>query len=193
MGKILSEEERRHMLEKLESKIVATRFMTLKYITSSINTDKVDFAKMDIEIPEFSKSLVRIIEFLAEKDPEEMVKREAGVCIENLKKKLNPTLRQDVPVCTSCGERLVVSYKFCTKCGVGLKEQKWVATYKPCEKCQSLIDPKWNSCSNCGNLLIKKVEGPKVCPFCKKAIDPNWMMCPFCGSKLKLAVPGQGT
>lgn len=97
MGKILSEEERRHMLEKLESKIVATRFMTLKYITSSINQDKVDFAKMDMELPEFSKSLVRIIEQLAEKDTEEMVKREAAVCLENLKKKLNPALMQDVP------------------------------------------------------------------------------------------------
>ena len=191
MGKILSDEERRHMLEKLESKIVATRFMTLKYISSSINTDKVDFAKMDIEIPEFSKSLVRIIEFLAEKDPEEMVKREAGVCIENLKKKLNPTLRHDVPVCASCGERLVVSYKFCTKCGSDLKGQKWITTYKQCEKCQNPIDPKWTNCSNCGNLLVKKVEIAKVCPFCKKNIDPNWIMCPFCGSKLKLAVPGQ--
>ncbi len=100
MGKILSEEERRHMLEKLESKIVATRFMTLKYITSSINQDKVDFAKMDMELPEFSKSLVRIIEQLAEKDTEEMVKREAAVCLENLKKKLNPALMQDVPMCT---------------------------------------------------------------------------------------------
>ncbi len=186
MGKMLSEEERRHMLEKLESKIVATRFMTLKYISSSISLDKVDFAKMDIEIPEFTKSLFRIIEFLAEKDAEEMVKREAGVCLENLKKKLNPALRQDAPICTSCGERLVVSYKFCTKCGVDLKAQKWVSTYKLCEKCNHTIDPKWNNCSNCGNQLIKKVEVPKTCSFCKKNIEPNWMMCPFCGSKLKL-------
>ncbi|KCZ71141.1 replication restart DNA helicase PriA [Candidatus Methanoperedens nitroreducens] len=186
MGKMLSEEERRHMLEKLESKIVATRFMTLKYISSSINTDKVDFAKMDIEIPEFTKSLVRIIEFLVEKDPEEMVKREAGVCLENLKKKLNPTLMHDVPVCTSCGERLVVSYRFCTKCGVDLKGQKWVATYKLCEKCQNYIDPKWNNCSHCGNVLIKKVDVPKACSFCKKKIEPGWMLCPYCGSRLKL-------
>ncbi len=190
MSKILSEEERRHMLEKLESKIVATRFMTLKYISSSINTDKVDFGKMDIEIPEFTKTLVRIIEVLAEKDPEEMVKREAGVCIENLKKKLNPTLRHDVPTCMSCGERLVVSYKFCTKCGVELKGQKWLSTYKPCEKCQNPVDPVWTNCANCGNVLIKKVEVSKICQFCKKTIDPNWIMCPFCGSKLKLGIPG---
>ncbi len=123
MGKILSEEERRHMLEKLESKIVATRFMTLKYITSSISQDKVDFGKMDMEIPEFTKSLVRIIELLVEKDTEEMVKREAAVCLENLKKKINPTLMRDVPICASCGERVVVSYRFCTKCGVDLKPQ----------------------------------------------------------------------
>lgn len=190
MGKILSEEERRHMLEKLESKIVATRFMTLKYITSSINQDKVDFSKMDMELPEFSKSLVRIIEMLAEKDTEEMVKREAAVCLENLKRKLNPALMQDVPMCTSCKERVVVSYRFCTKCGVELKGQKWVTTYKHCEKCQNTIDPKWNNCSYCGNQLIKKVEVPKTCGFCKKPIDPNWLMCPFCGSKLKL-VAGQ--
>lgn len=186
MGKILSEEERRHMLEKLESKIVATRFMTLKYISSAINQNKVDFAKMDMEIPEFTKSLVRIIEFLAEKDLEEMVKREAGVCLENLKMKLNPTLMHDVPVCTSCGERLVVSYRFCTKCGVELKGQKWAATYKRCEKCQGPIDPKWNNCSTCGNQLIKKVDAPKTCSFCKKNIEPGWIMCPYCGSKLKL-------
>ncbi len=186
MAKILSEEERRHMLEKLESKIVATRFMTLKYITSSINQDKVDFAKMDLEIPEFTKSLVRIIEVLGEKDTEEMVRREAAVCLENLKKKLNPTLMNDVPICTSCKERVVVSYKFCTKCGIELKGQKWVSTYKVCEKCQNVVDPKWNNCSACGNLLIKKVEVAKICQFCKKNIDPSWLVCPFCGSKLKL-------
>ena len=190
MGKILSEEERRHMLEKLESKIVATRFMTLKYITSSINQDKVDFAKMDMELPEFSKSLVRIIEQLAEKDTEEMVKREASVCIENLKKKLNPALMQDVPMCTSCGERVVVSCRFCTKCGIELKGQKWASTYKICEKCQNSYDPKWNNCSYCGNQLIKKVEVAKICGFCKKNIEPSWLMCPYCGSRLKL-VAGQ--
>lgn len=186
MGKILSEEERRHMLEKLESKIVATRFMTLKYISSSISQSKVDFAKMDMELPEFTKNLVRTIEFLAEKDQEEMVKREAKVCLENLKNKLNPTLMHDVPACTSCGERLIVSYKFCTKCGVLLNGQKWLETYKPCEKCQNPVDPKWNNCSNCGFQLIKKVEGPKQCHFCKKQIEPSWLVCPFCGSKLKL-------
>lgn len=186
MGKILSEEERRHMLEKLESKIVATRFMTLKYISSSISQNKVDFAKMDMEIPEFTKNLVRITEYLAEKDPEEMVKREAKVCLENLKRKLNPTLMHDVPVCTECGERLVVSYKFCTKCGVKLEGQKWLNTYKPCPKCKSPFDPKWSNCSHCGNQLIKKVEVQKNCPFCKKEIQSSWIMCPFCGSKLKL-------
>jgi len=44
------------MLEKLGKKIVATRFMTLKYITSSISQDKVDFAKMDMEMPDFTKA-----------------------------------------------------------------------------------------------------------------------------------------
>jgi len=185
-GKILSEEERRHMLEKLESKIVATRFMTLKYITSTINQEKVDYAKMDMEMPDFTKSLVRIIENLGQKDTEEMVKREAAVCLENLKKKLNPTLMHDVPMCTACGERVIVSYRFCTKCGVEMKGQKWTATYKLCEKCQNPFDPKWNNCSFCGNQLIKKVEVAKNCPFCKKGIEPSWLMCPYCGSKLKL-------
>ena len=172
MGKILSEEERRHMLEKLESKIVATRFMTLKYITSSINQDKVDFAKMDMELPEFSKSLVRIIEQLADKDTEEMVKREASVCIENLKKKLNPALMQDVPMCTSCGERVVVSCRFCTKCGIELKGQKWASTYKICEKCQNSYDPKWNNCSYCGNQLIKKSKLQKSADSVRKISSP---------------------
>lgn len=186
MGKILSEEERRHLLDKLESKIVATRFMTLKYISSTINLAKVDFARMDLEIPEFTKSLMRIIEFLAEKDKEEMVKNEAVICLTNLKKKIDPTLMRDVPICASCGERLVVSYKFCTKCGSDLKGQKWLSTYKSCVKCQSPIDTKWHNCSTCGNQLIQKTEVPKNCSFCKNKIDPKWIMCPFCGSKLKL-------
>jgi RNA polymerase subunit RPABC4/transcription elongation factor Spt4 len=146
----------------------------------------VDYAKMDMEMPDFTKSLVRIIENLGQKDTEEMVKREAGVCLENLKKKLNPTLMHDVPMCTSCGERVVVSYRFCTKCGAEMKGQKWIATYKLCEKCQNPFDPKWNNCSFCGNQLIQKVEVAKICPFCKKGIEPGWLMCPFCGSKLKL-------
>jgi len=59
--------EKQAHLEKLRKKIVATRFMTLKYITSSISQDKVDFAKMDMEMPDFTKSLVRIIEHLGKK------------------------------------------------------------------------------------------------------------------------------
>jgi len=80
------------LLEKLNSKMVATRFMALKSITFSINQNQIDFSKMDMEIPEFTKNLVRIIELLAENDPEEMVKRESGVCIEILKK--NSILQQ---------------------------------------------------------------------------------------------------
>lgn len=183
MGKILSEEERRQMLEKLQSKMTATRYMALKFITSSINQDKVDFAKMDMEIPEFTRSLLRIIERLSEKDYDEMVKREAAVCLENLKKKTNPILMQDMNLCASCGERVFLSYRFCTNCGVDLKGQKWVS-YKLCKKCQNAIDPKWNNCSYCGNQLIKKVEVAKPCRFCQKSIEPSWSMCPFCGSRL---------
>jgi hypothetical protein len=186
MGKILSEEERRHLLEKLNSKMVATRFMALKSITFSINQNQIDFSKMDMEIPEFTKNLVRIIELLAEKDPEEMVKRESGVCIEILKKKLNPAAMHDLPKCSSCGESALVSSRFCTQCGVDLRGQKWVSDYKLCEKCKTPIDPRWNNCIFCGNQLIKKVNIVKTCQFCKKNVEASWLMCPFCGSKLKI-------
>ncbi len=185
MGKLLSEEERRHLLEKLNSKMVATRFMALKFITSSINLDQVDFIKMDVITPEFTKKLVKIVELICEKDRDEMVKREAIVCLENLKKKLNPSLMKDMPVCTSCGESVVISSRFCTKCGVDLKSQKWVSVYKLCEKCKNPVDPEWNVCSYCGNQLIKKVEVEKTCQFCKKNINSSWLMCPFCGSMVK--------
>lgn len=186
MGKILSEEERRHLLEKLNSKMVATRFMALKFISSSINLDQVDFIKMDVIIPDFTKNLVKIVEQICEKDRDEMVKREASVCLENLKKKINPALMKDMPRCTSCGESVVVSYCFCTKCGVDLKSQKWVSDYKLCAKCKKPVDSEWNVCSYCGNQLIKKVEVEKICQFCKKNIHSSWLMCPFCGSKVKI-------
>lgn len=186
MGKILSEEERQHLLDKLNSKMVATRFMALKSITFSINQNQIDFSKMDMEIPEFTRNLVKIIELLAKEDPQEMVKREAGVCIEIFKKKINHVTMQDLPKCTSCGENAMITSLFCTKCGVGLRDQKWVSTYKLCEKCKYPIEPGWNNCSFCGNQLIKKVETVKICQFCKKNVDPSWLMCPFCGSKLKI-------
>lgn len=166
--------------------MVATRFMALKFISSSINLDQVDFIKMDVITPEFTKNLVKIVEQICEKDRDEMVRREASVSLENLKKKIDPALMKDMPVCTSCGESVVVSYCFCTKCGVDLKSQKWVSAYKLCEKCKKPVDPEWNVCSYCGNQLIKKVEVDKICQFCKKNINTSWLMCPFCGSKVKI-------
>jgi RNA polymerase subunit RPABC4/transcription elongation factor Spt4 len=186
MGKMLSEEERRHLLEKLNSKMVAIRYMALKFITSSINLDQVDFIKMDLINPEFTKNLVNIVEQICEKDRDEMVKREANVCLEIMKKKLNPALMKDMPVCTSCGERVVISYRFCTKCGVDIKNQNWVSAYKLCEKCKNPVDPQWNVCSYCGNQLIKKIEVEKTCQFCKKNINSSWLMCPYCSSKVKI-------
>lgn len=185
MGKIISEEERRHLLEKLNSKMVATRYMALKFISSSINLDQVDFIKVDMINPEFTRNLVDIVELINEKDRDEMVKHEASVCLTNLKKKLNPALMKDMPVCTSCGESVVISSRFCTKCGVDLKNQKWVSAYKLCEKCKNPVDPEWNVCSCCGNQLIKKVEVEKSCQFCNKIINSSWLMCPYCGSKVK--------
>ncbi len=186
MGKTLSQEEQKQTLKKLESDLVATRFMTLKYISYTLLQNKVDYLKLDMEEPEFTKSLVRIVENIAKKDNVEMVKREASLCLENLKKILNPAVTLDVPMCASCGERIVVSFKFCTKCGAELKGQKWASTQKHCENCQIPVDPVWFNCPNCGNALIKKVEVIKNCPLCKKDMDPNWMVCPFCGSRLKL-------
>ncbi len=186
MGKTLSQEEQRQMLEKLESTLVATRFMTLKYVSYTILQDKVDYAKMDVELPEFTKSLVRIVEHISKNDTVEMVKREGVLCLENLKKKISPVALHEAPICTSCGERVVVSYKFCTRCGAELKGQKWVSAYKQCEKCQSPVDQTWFNCGNCGNVLIKKAEISRTCPLCKKDTDPNWILCPFCGSKLNL-------
>jgi len=168
MGKMLSDEERRHLLEKLTSKMVATRFMALKFISSSIKLNQVDFIKMDLIMPEFTKNLVTIVELICEKDRDAMVKLEASVCLENLKKKLTPAFMKDMPVCTSCGESMVVSYCFCTKCGVDLKSQKWVSAYKLCEKCKNPVDLEWNVCSNCGNQLIKKVEVEKSANSARK-------------------------
>jgi RNA polymerase subunit RPABC4/transcription elongation factor Spt4 len=188
MGKILSEEERRHMLERLGSKMNATRFMALKFISASINQNEIDYAKMGIEMPEFTKSLLRIIEQLSEKDTDKLIKSAAGVCLTALKLKIDSSPRQDVHMCTTCGEKMVLSNRFCTKCGLELRSQKWASAFKLCEKCQNAIDPRWIICSYCGNQLIKKVEVAKVCQFCKKNIEPSWSMCPFCGSKLNFSV-----
>lgn len=186
MGKMLSEEERRHLLEKLNSKMVATRYMALKFISSSIYLDQVDFIKVDMINPEFTKNLLKIVELICEKDRDEMVKREARVCLENLKKKLNPALMKDMPVCTSCGEFVMVSYRHCTQCGVDIKSQEWISAYKLCEKCKNPVDNEWNVCSYCGNQLNKKVEVEKTCQFCNKNINSSWLMCPYCGSQVKI-------
>jgi len=139
MGKIISEEERHNLLEKLNSKMVASRYMALKFISSSISLDQVDFIKMDLINPEFTRNLVKKVELICEKDRDEMVKREASVCLGNLKKKLNPALMKDMPACTYCGESVMLSYRFCTKCGVDIKNQEWVSAYKLCEKCKNRI------------------------------------------------------
>jgi RNA polymerase subunit RPABC4/transcription elongation factor Spt4 len=91
-----------------------------------------------------------------------------------------------LPKCTSCGENAMIISHFCTNCGVDLKSQKWVSTYKLCEKCKNPIEPGWKNCSICGNQLIQKVETVKICQFCKKNVDTSWLMCPYCGSKLKI-------
>lgn len=186
MGKIFSSEEQKQTLAKLESDVVATRFMTLKYVTFTALQDKLDYAKMDVELPDFTKTLVRTIDNIAKNDKVEMVKKEAITCIDALKKKLTPALMVDVPMCSSCGDKVLVTFKYCTKCGTDLKGQKWALNLKKCEKCQNPVDALWNNCPNCGNVLIQKVEVIRNCPACKKTTDPGWAMCPFCGTRLKL-------
>lgn len=185
MGKIISREEQTQTLKKLGSELVATRFMTVKYIYFTLLQEKIDYTRMDMEDPEYIKNLLCKLDHIAKEDSVDMVKKEANLCLENLKKKVNPAAMIDLPVCTSCGERVVISFRFCTKCGMDLKGQKWVGSQKLCEKCQTPIDPAWFNCSNCGNMLVKKVEASRSCPMCNKKVEPNWILCPFCGSKLK--------
>jgi len=53
MPKVLSNEERKHMLTKLESAMVATRFMTLKHINTSVIRNSIDFVTIEVQDPKF--------------------------------------------------------------------------------------------------------------------------------------------
>lgn len=178
------------MLTKLESDVVATRFMTLKFINTSVARNNIDFTAIEVQDPKFIEALINRIQWLSKNDKQDLIRKEAELCVKNLGQKLHPELMGGAPVCEKCKERLVIVYKHCPKCGVDITKQKWLQGHKQCPKCHAYIEEKWKHCTTCGALLKeeKKETQIKVCPFCGKDVQPEWAVCPYCASKLKLVI-----
>lgn len=173
-----SNEEKKHMLTKLESAMAATRFMTLKHINTSVIRNSIDFVTIEVQDPKFIEKLVKQVQSLSKDDKQDLIRKEAEQCVKNLGKKLHPDLAGGAPVCEECKERLVITYKHCPKCGADVTKQQWIEKYDKCPKCNGKIEEKWTHCTACGELLKKEEEK-----------EEKVKVCPYCASKLKLTIP----
>lgn len=192
MARVLKDEEKKLLLNKLKSAVVATRFSALKFITTSIVRESIDFSAMEFSDPKFTKSLLEYVKLLAETDSQSLIRKEGAICLENLSLKLRSGGGKKTPDCEGCGERLSVAYKHCPKCGVKTKGQHWLSEAGTCEECGSFINKRWKFCVSCGVAISQEEAKPRIvkCPFCAKDVQSDWSLCPYCGSRIKLGQQG---
>lgn len=66
-------------------------------------------------------------------------------------------------ICKKCGAEVPDTYKFCTKCGSNLEEQRASEAQK-CPNCGAAIDPGAKFCTHCGAKLAAPEAAPAVTP-----------------------------
>jgi predicted amidophosphoribosyltransferase len=52
-----------------------------------------------------------------------------------------------------------------------------------CTVCGEPLEPEWNSCPNCGALILDEVPA-NLCRSCGRELLSNWRICPFCDAEL---------
>ncbi|MDY6958215.1 MAG: zinc ribbon domain-containing protein [Halobacteriota archaeon] len=168
MGKIiLGSEEKTDILDKLTSELQSTKFMTIRYLATSIDNDEIDLDELKSEDPAFIRDFSSILLHMVVDSKElPLVKKEAQSMLNKLGDDMDN--RNVIEVSSGDGVENVNTQK--NSSGSNIK----------CPSCMNDVSSNFTFCPSCGYNLV---EGK--CPNCKENIEANWKICPHCGNRLK--------
>ncbi len=180
----INEEEKMSIIAGLRSNVPATKLITLKKVADIADMRPESLQYMDMIDKRSMQEIISLIERIVQMDPDDVLRREAMISLEKIKKALGTKFILDLISCQNCGEVIDLGWDYCTNCGANINDMKY-EDIKKCSKCKKYISSEWIYCAHCGNLLKEKPNQPLTCPSCKRVVDPSWMVCPYCGYRLK--------
>jgi len=180
----ISEEEKMSILTGLKSRVPATKLVTLKRVADIADLRPESLQYMEMVDKRSLQEIIRSIEKIYEMEQDEIIKREALITLQKVKKALGSKFTIDIPRCNKCNEVIDVGWNYCTNCGSEI-DSMTLENFKRCRNCNKYILESWTYCAHCGMQLKEKKERTPVCPQCRRRVDPSWMVCPYCGHRLR--------
>ncbi|AEH06672.1 zinc ribbon domain-containing protein [Methanothermococcus okinawensis] len=180
----INEEEKMSILAGLRSRVPATKLITLKKISDIADMHPESLQYMDMDDKRTLQEIISSVERIINIDTDAVLKREALISLEKIKKALGAKFTRDLITCKNCGEIIDLGWEYCANCGANITNMEFEGIER-CKNCNKHISEEWTYCAHCGVLLKEKEEKNLVCPNCRRPVDPSWMVCPYCGYRLK--------
>ncbi|ENN96505.1 hypothetical protein J422_01760 [Methanocaldococcus villosus KIN24-T80] len=186
MGKVvpLTDEEKMSIVSGLRSSVPATRLVTLRRLQDLASRKPETILYLDAYDKVTLNEILTLLNHIAEYDPDEILRREAVITMEAVKKALGFKFSEVIPTCTNCGNPIDVGWDYCVNCGAEIDKME-LEDIKRCPNCNKYIFETWKFCAHCKYKLREEEEVITRCPRCKRPVDPEWLVCPYCGYRLK--------
>ncbi len=182
----LTDEEKMSIISGLRSTVPATRLVTIRKLQEICEIRPEAILFLDAYDKTTLNEIISLLKHIIEYDPDEIIRREAVIALEKLKKALGTKFTTYVPLCNNCKKPIDLGWEYCTNCGAEIDKMTFEEDVKRCKKCNKYIFDTWVYCAHCGTKLKDiVVEEELRCPNCKRPIQPEWMVCPYCGYRLK--------
>ncbi|WP_423792527.1 double zinc ribbon domain-containing protein [Methanocaldococcus indicus] len=181
----LSEEEKMSIIAGLRSSVPGTRLITLRKLQEICENRPEAILYMDAYDKNTLNEIITLLNHIIEYDPDEVIRREAMITLEKLKKALGAKFTTYVPICNNCKNPVDLGWEYCANCGAEIDKMVFEEEVRRCKNCNKYIFDTWLYCTHCGVKLKEEVEEELRCPNCKRPIQPDWLVCPYCGHRLK--------
>ncbi|HIP17358.1 MAG TPA: zinc ribbon domain-containing protein [Methanothermococcus okinawensis] len=184
----INEEEKMSIIAGLRSRVPATKLVTLKKIADIADLRPESLQYLEMTDKRSMNEIIQSIEKICNMEQDEVIKREALISLEKVKKALGTKFNMELPLCNNCNQAIDLGWKYCTNCGSKIADMVF-ENVERCDNCKNYISESWIYCAHCSNLLKEEIETHPTCPKCKRSVDPSWMVCPYCGHRLKRVKP----
>ncbi|MBP2143597.1 RNA polymerase subunit RPABC4/transcription elongation factor Spt4 [Methanococcus voltae] len=180
----LNEEEKASIIKGLRSAVPATKLVTLKRLVDLTEARPESFQYMDMYDKRSLNEIITSVEYIVTYDMDEVIKREAMVTLEKVKRTLGIKFFNSLTLCNKCNNIIDVGWEHCAHCGTSIENMVF-EDVEFCKGCSKPVLPDWVHCTHCGIELKKKEDTIPKCRKCRREVDPTWLVCPFCGAKLR--------
>ncbi|GEM_PF-1573788 len=181
----LTDEEKMSIVSGLRSSVPATKLVTLRKLQEIAEVRPEAIVYLDTYDKVTLNEIITLLNQIIEYDPDEILRREAMITLEKVKKALGTKFSTFVPLCNSCKSPIDLGWNYCTNCGAEIKNMTFEEEIERCPNCNNYISDSWKYCAHCGTKLKEEEEEVLRCPNCKRPIQPEWIVCPYCGYRLK--------